>query len=82
MLLPANEKTYSEMLAESILDTFYVPNPKFGDTETVCKHNKSVDCSERGKCRTCGWNPYNRDLHNRRVELALRRREAWLAGEW
>ena len=38
------EKDFDQMVAESIMDTFYVPNPKFGNTETVCRYNSAVDC--------------------------------------
>jgi len=76
------EKDFDQMVAESIMDTFYVPNPKFGSTETVCRFNSAVDCSERGKCRNCGWNHNNLTLHNKRVDLAMKRREVWLNGGW
>ena len=76
------EKDFDQMVAEAIVDTFYVPNPKF-TTETVCRYNGAVDCDSKGpKCRRCGFNPYNVTLHNERVERALKRREVWLRGGW
>ena len=82
MQLVAEEKTFEEMVAERIVDTFYVPNPKFNKTDTVCRYNGAIDCSERGKCQTCGFNPYNRELHIKRVEAAMLRRDKWLEGRW
>ena len=77
------EKDFDAMVAEAIMDTFYVPNPKFGSTETVCRYNGAVDCESKGpKCRRCGFNPYNVSLHNERVERAMKRREMWLNGRW
>ena len=68
------------MVAESILDTFFVPNPRFDQTDTVCRFNKAVDCENKTKCRSCGWNDNNITLHNTRVERAMKRREVWLRG--
>ena len=75
------EKDFHAMVSEAIVDTLYVPN-LLPSKDTVCRYNGAIDCSERGKCRTCGWNPYNRELHNKRVERAMLRRELWLAGRW
>ena len=76
------EKDFEQMFAEAVVDTFYVPNPKF-TTDTVCSYNGAEDGESKGpKCRRCGFNPYNVSLHNERVDRAMKRREVWLRGGW
>ena len=76
------EKDFEAMVAERIVDTFYVPNATFDyNKETVCGFNGAIDCGEKGgKCRRCGWNPTNVGLRARRVDRALQIRALWLSG--
>ena len=76
------EKDFDQMVADAIMDTIFVPNPVFERTDTVCRFNGAVDCESKGKCRNCGWNHNNIALRNRRVDIAMKRREAWLNGRW
>jgi len=46
---------------EEEVEPVYVPNTgkyKFGSLEnSLCNYNDAVDCFNKDKCKTCGWNP-------------------------
>lgn len=38
-----------------------------GIDEAFCKYNTAIRCASWNACKTCGWDPKNKELHNKRV---------------
>lgn len=43
-----------------------------------CKFNKAVLCAEKWRCKGCGWNPDNTNLHNTRLRAQMEAYRIWV----
>ena len=42
-----------------------------GDNNSICIHNKMIDCSAKAGCERCGWNPKVKEQRVKKMKAQL-----------